>query len=52
VKEYPGAGHSFMNNKEQFWFKLLRFSGIAYDEAATLDARLRISAFFHTYLGG
>jgi len=52
VKEYPDAGHSFMNNKEQFWFKLLRFSGIAYDEPATLDARRRISAFFHTHLLG
>jgi carboxymethylenebutenolidase len=52
VKEYPDAGHSFMNNKEHFWFKLLRFSGIAYNEPATLDARRRISAFFHTHLGG
>ena len=52
VKEYPDAGHSFMNNKEQFWFKLLRFSGIAYNEGATLDARRRISAFFHTHLEG
>jgi carboxymethylenebutenolidase len=52
VKEYPDAGHSFMNNKQQFWFKLLRFSGIAYNEPATLDARRRIAAFFHTHLGG
>jgi carboxymethylenebutenolidase len=52
VKEYPDAGHSFMNNKEHFWFKLLRFRGIAYNEPAALDARRRISAFFHTHLGG
>jgi carboxymethylenebutenolidase len=52
VKEYPDAGHSFMNNKQQFWFKLLRFSGIAYNEPAALDARRRIAAFFHTHLGG
>jgi carboxymethylenebutenolidase len=52
VKEYPDAGHSFMNNKAQFLFKLLRFSGIAYNEAATLDARRRIAAFFHTHLQG
>jgi carboxymethylenebutenolidase len=52
VKEYPDAGHSFMNNKEQFWFKVLRFTGIAYNEPATLDARRRITAFFHTHLGG
>jgi carboxymethylenebutenolidase len=50
VKEYPDAGHSFMNNKRQFWFKLLRFTGIGYDEAPTMDARRRIAAFFHTHL--
>jgi carboxymethylenebutenolidase len=52
VKEYPDAGHSFMNNKEHFWFKLLRFAGIGYNEPATLDARRRIVAFFQTHLGG
>jgi carboxymethylenebutenolidase len=52
VKEYPDAGHSFMNNKEQFLFKMLRFTGIAYNEAATMDARRRIAAFFHTHLEG
>lgn len=51
VKEYQDAGHSFMNNKEQFWFKLLRFTGIAYNEPAAMDARRRIEAFFHTHLG-
>jgi carboxymethylenebutenolidase len=51
VKEYPDAGHSFMNKKEQFWFKLLRFAGIAYNEPAAIDARRRIAAFFHTHLG-
>ena len=51
VKEYPDAGHSFMNNKEQFWFKMLRFTGIGYNASATMDARQRISSFFHTHLG-
>jgi len=50
VKEYPGAGHSFMNNHESLVFKALRFAGIAYDEPATLDARRRIAAFFHAHL--
>ena len=50
VKEYPDAGHSFMNNHKSFWFKLLRFSAIAYNEPATLDARRRITAFFRTHL--
>jgi carboxymethylenebutenolidase len=51
VKEYPDAAHSFMNNKEQFWFKLLRFTGIAYNEPVAMDARRRIASFFHTHLG-
>ena len=50
VKEYPDAGHSFMNNHDSFWFKLLRYVDIAYNEHATLDARRRIAAFFHTHL--
>ena len=50
VKEYPDAGHSFMNNHQNVFFKLLRFSGIAYNEPATLDARRRIVAFFRTHL--
>jgi carboxymethylenebutenolidase len=52
VKEYPDAGHSFMNNKESFWFDLMRFAGIAYNEPACMDARHRIAAFFHTHLDG
>ena len=50
VKEYPDAGHSFMNNHDSIFFKALRFTGIGYDEQATLDARRRIAAFFHTHL--
>ncbi len=52
VKEYPDAGHSFMNNKENFWFKVLRWVSIGYDEAAAMDARRRIAAFFHLHLEG
>lgn len=51
VKEYPEAGHSFMNQNEHFWFKVLRIVGIAYDEPAAMDARHRIAEFFHTHLG-
>lgn len=50
VKEYPEAGHSFMNNKQQLWFKLLRWATIAYDEPAAMDARRRIAALFHLHL--
>jgi carboxymethylenebutenolidase len=52
VKEYPEAGHSFMNNKQSFFFKLLRYRNIGFNEPAAMDARRRITAFFHTHLDG
>jgi len=53
VKEYPEAGHSFMNNHRGLGFlKVLRFRAIGFNEEATMDARRRIVAFFHTHLGG
>ena len=50
VKEYPDAGHSFMNNHKMFVLKLLRWTGIGYNEEANFDARRRIAAFFHKHL--
>ncbi len=51
VKEYPDAGHSFMNNHKHFFLKLQRWTGIGYNEAATtMDTRRRIAAFFHLHL--
>ena len=53
VKEYPDAGHSFMNKHRGYGFiKVLPFRGVGYNETATLDARRRITAFFRTHLGG
>ena len=53
VKEYPDAGHSFMNNHRGYGFlKVLRFKAIGYDEPATMDARRRIVAFFRLHLEG
>jgi len=52
VKEYPEAGHSFMNRHERQWFKLLRWVNIAFDEPAALDARHRIAFFFRLHLEG
>ncbi|MGB8260996.1 MAG: dienelactone hydrolase family protein [Terracidiphilus sp.] len=49
-KEYPDAGHGFMND-HGFLLKLLRWTGIGYNEEATMDTRRRIAAFFHTHLG-
>jgi carboxymethylenebutenolidase len=57
VKVYPGVHHGFMNDHDRGDQSLVlrflsRISGTEYDEAATLDARRRISAFFDTYLRG
>jgi carboxymethylenebutenolidase len=47
IKEYPDAGHSFLNNHAGIWFALLgKIMGLGYDEAAATDARRRILAFF------
>ena len=52
VREYPDAGHSFMNKHRGYGFlKVLPFKAIGYNEEATMDARRRIIAFFHTHLG-
>jgi len=51
VKEYPEAGHSFLNNPGTWWFKALRVIHIGYDEPAAEDARRRIVSFFRRHLG-
>lgn len=51
VKEYADAGHSFMNNHRGYGvLKVLRYKAVGYNEAATMDTRRRIAAFFHRYL--
>jgi len=51
VKEYPDAGHSFMNNHRGYGFlKVLRYKAVGYNEEATMDTRRRIAAFFHLHL--
>ena len=50
VKEYPEAGHSFLNQHETLLFKALRVIDIGYDEAAGEDARRRIVGFFRQHL--
>jgi carboxymethylenebutenolidase len=52
VKEYPEAGHSFLNNPGTWWFKALRVIQIGYDEPASQDARRRIVSFFQQHLSG
>ncbi len=52
VKEYADAGHSFMNkHRGDGLIKLMRYKAVGYNEAATQDARRRITSFFGTHLG-
>jgi len=57
VKEYPQAGHGFMNDHEGAGDKVPlvfavmgRLSGMRYDAASAEDARRRIIAFFDAHL--
>ncbi len=55
VKEYPDAGHAFLNNhnpKEvpKLLVVLGKLTGSAYHEPSAQDARRRIAAFFNTHL--
>jgi carboxymethylenebutenolidase len=51
VKEYPDAGHSFMNDHHTVRFKLVGgLIGGFYHESTEADARRRIAAFFGKYL--
>ncbi len=57
VKEYPEAGHSFLNdhNRDEvplFFTVFGRFIGGGYHEPSAQDARRRIVSFFDTYLRG
>jgi len=50
VKEYPDAGHSFLNHHHNVLFKLLRIVGIGYHDPSARDARRRIVSFFNAHL--
>jgi carboxymethylenebutenolidase len=50
VKEYPGAGHSFLNDHRDIMFRMLKVVGIGYHEPSAQDARRRIAAFFNAHL--
>lgn len=49
VKEYPDAGHSFMNDHGR-WMVLGKVMGLGYDADASEDAWRRILAFFGRHL--
>ena len=50
VKEYPGAGHSFLNDHHTVFFKVLKVVGVGYHEPSAQDARRRIVSFFNRNL--
>ena len=50
VKEYPDAGHSFLNDHHDVLFRMLKIVGIGYHEPSAQDARRRIASFFNTHL--
>jgi carboxymethylenebutenolidase len=53
VKEYPEAGHSFLNEHDTVMFKvMMKLMPGGYHEASAADARRRIVAFFDTHLKG
>jgi carboxymethylenebutenolidase len=55
VKEYPDAGHGFLNNHDRadvptLFFVMGKISGARYHEPSAEDARRRIVSFFNTHL--
>ncbi|MGO9274805.1 MAG: dienelactone hydrolase family protein [Terriglobia bacterium] len=55
VKEYPDAGHAFLNNHNpaevpKLLVVLGKLTGSAYHEPSAQDARRRIASFFNTHL--
>lgn len=51
VKEYPSAGHSFLNDHDTVLFRVAgRLMGGGHDAEATRDARARILGFFGDHL--
>ncbi len=50
VKEYPDAGHSFLNDHQDVLFRMMKIVGIGYHEPSAQDARRRIASFFITHL--
>jgi carboxymethylenebutenolidase len=50
VKEYPGAGHGFLNRHGGFSGGLIKLMGGGYHEPSATDAKRRIVAFFRAHL--
>lgn len=52
VKEYPDAGHAFLNDHRDVMSRMMTFVRIGYHEASAHDARRRIVAFFNRHIQG
>ena len=50
VKEYPGAGHAFLNDHRDPLSRAMTIVHIGYDELSAKDARQRIVSFFNVHL--
>jgi carboxymethylenebutenolidase len=50
VKEYPDAGHSFLNDHHTVLFKMLKVVRIGYHGSSAQDARGRIVSVFNAHL--
>ena len=54
VKEYPEAGHAFLNDHERtvLYVVAMGLVGGGYHEPSAQDARRRIVSFFDAHFGG
>ncbi len=50
IKEYPGAGHAFLNDHRDPLSRAMRFVNMGYHEPSATDARKRIISFFDDHL--
>jgi carboxymethylenebutenolidase len=50
VKQYPGAGHAFLNDHRDPLSRIIRVVNIGYHEPSAKDARQRIISFFNDHL--
>ena len=50
VKQYPGAGHAFLNDHRDPLSRIMRVVNIGYHEPSAKDARQRIISFFNDHL--
>jgi carboxymethylenebutenolidase len=50
IKEYPGAGHAFLNDHRDPLSRAMRVVNMGYRESSAKDARQRIISFFDDHL--